>query len=338
MKQGSTSKALDIINELNDAKKPLHRVYFLLMEGNDYLKKQIENKIKEKALEETFEAFDTITINGDTFSLNDFELAISCPPFGKKKVIILSNAQEAPKQVLKKAIATKVPDFAVLIVIANSESLPLTPEKDTMIVDDYSITDKMMEDWIVVKVKSEGHEISKEAISEIISRLDGDFQVTELEIKKLSLFVGKRVKIEKKDVENVVENVPVQDIYVLIDSMLTKNREEALKLYEKMTHSSKPTPENVILSQAMKNLSQMLFIKDFVIKGTKNSEEISIYLQKIHKQNLPKYIVSKIAKSIEKYSFEELFDKFKSLEDIDIKTKKGEIELPFAIKLFIESA
>ncbi len=61
---------IDILNELNDEKKEVHRIYLLFGEGNEYLKDQIIEKIKQKVLSPGLEGFDFSAFNGITIELN----------------------------------------------------------------------------------------------------------------------------------------------------------------------------------------------------------------------------------------------------------------------------
>jgi DNA polymerase-3 subunit delta len=338
MTKSIENEAIDVLHSLDDEGKAVHRAYFLIGSGSDYLKNQVISKLKTRLVSEQFEPFDFVSFSADDLaSFNELEMALNRPPFGKNKMIVLKNAHNLPKHDFAKLMTLKVPEFTVLVVTSENDKISLSAFGDSIIVSQYNVSEEVVKTWIKTKFKNEGHEVSLEAIKELKERLNGDFALLDLEIKKVSLYAGKGVKVELEDISNVVENIPEQGIYELIDAIILKNKEEALAFYEKMIHSTNPIPENIILSEILRNLSQILLIKDFIDKGIKNSEKIAEHLRTIYSKNLNKYVVARIIKNTEKYSLKDIFLKYEALQEIDAKSKIGEIELPLALRLFVES-
>jgi DNA polymerase-3 subunit delta len=338
MTKSYETQAIDVLNSLQDVNKPFHRVYYLLGSNNDYLKNQVINRLKEVLVPEQFSPFDFLTLSAMFIeSFNEVEFAISSPPFGKTKLIIIKDAQDFSKRDFKRLTELKIPEFCVLVVTTESEKIPIPLFGDVVLVNKYDVSEEIVKNWIKSKFKKEGLEISIEATKELKDRLNGDFSLLDFEIKKVCLYVGNRSKVELPDIISVVENIPEQGIYELIDAIVSKNREEALMKYGKMVASANPIPENILLTELLKSLTQILLIKDMLEKGIKNNEEIAEHLRQIYSKNLNKYVVAKIIKNTENYTLKDIFVRFEALQEIDSKSKIGEIELPLALKLFVES-
>ncbi|MGB9695444.1 MAG: DNA polymerase III subunit delta [Caldisericaceae bacterium] len=331
-------QAVSVLNDIKNKDKPLMRAYYLFGANNDYLKSQIIASIKERLVNDEFASFDFITLSADSLtSFNEVEFAVNGPPFGEAKLVVLRNAHTLSKHESKRLSELIVPDFCTLIVVSDSDKPALNLLRDTIIVNKYDVSEEMAKAWIKSKFKAEGHEVSQDAIKALIERLNGDFALLDLEIKKVSLYVGDRVKVEVKDILDVVENIPEQGIYELIDAIVSRNKELAVAQYQRMTSSANPVQENILLSELLKSFTEILLIKDMLNKGVKSNDEIAEHLKRIYSINFNKYVVAKIIKNTEKYSLKDIFSRFEILQEIDTKSKIGEIELPLALKLFVET-
>jgi DNA polymerase-3 subunit delta len=328
---------IDVLNELNDKEKEVHRAYLLFGEGNEYLKYQIVDKIKQRVLSPGLEGFDFGTFNGETLNINEFEGYLISPPFGNKKVVLLEAGNKLKKEDLKYVLSLKVPDFSVLIFESESKETPLLMENDAIFVKDYSVKQSTTEDWIRLKFKENGKEVSQEAVKEIFARLDTDYYLLDSEITKLSLYVGSKKKVELKDVIDVVNYIPDIKIYNFINAMLTRKREQAIQIYSTMVQEYKVFQDNMLLSLLIREFSKLLMMKDFNEHGIRDSETISNAFKNVFETDIKKQTLVNMSRNIENFSFKELLDKYSKLVEIDVKSKSGEIDLPTALRLFIQT-
>ncbi len=321
-------KAIDVLKEIK--KGEVHRLYLLTGENGDYLKKQIIQNIVSLKITKGFESFDYIVIAGNNTSANEVYDALKSPPYGNGKVVVIRNAEKIKKRDFKKIIETKIPEDTVLIILFGGTTTQSPLEKDSIIVDDYSITSAMLKKWIRDKVKMYGKKIENEAVSALLERLDGDLFIISSEIKKLALFTEERKVISKKDVEIVVRYIPEIKVFHLVDLIVSNKKSEALKTFNKFTKDENASPEQ-ILSLLLRSFMHLATIKELLLTNTRVSE----IAQKgdIH----PSFVVKKLLPIAKSLNLNDIIEKFHTLRDIDVKSKKGEIEIPLALKLFIEN-
>ena len=328
---------IDILNELNDEKKEVHRIYLLFGEGNEYLKDQIIEKIKQKVLSPGLESFDFSAFNGETLNINEFEGYLISPPFGTKRVVLIEDGNRLKREDLKHILSLRVPDFSVLIFESTSKDAPLLLEEDVIFVRDYSVKQSTTEDWIKFKFRENGKKVSQEAVKEILARLDTDYYLLDSEIAKLSLYVGDKKKIELKDVIDVVNYIPDTKIYIFINSILSRKREQSIQIYQTMVQEYKIFQDNFLLSSLIREFSRLLIMKDFTEHGIRDSQTISRAFKDIFETDIKRQALLSLLRNIENFSFEELLDKYSRLVEIDVKSKSGEINLPTALKLLIQT-
>ncbi len=321
-------KAIDVLKEIK--KGEVHRLYLLTGENGDYLKKQIIQNIASLKITKGFESFDYIVIAGNNTSTNEVYDALKSPPYGNGKVVVIRNAEKIKKRDFKKILETKIPEDTVLIILFGETTTQSPLEKDSVIVDDYSITSTMLKKWIRDKVKMYGKKIENEAVSALLERLDGDLFIISSEIKKLALFTEERKVISKKDVEIVVRYIPEIKVFHLVDLIVSNKKSEALKAFNQSTKDENASPEQ-ILSLLLRSFMHLATIKELLLTNTRVSE----IAQKgdIH----PSFVVKKLLPIAKSSNLNDIIEKFRTLKNIDVKSKKGEIEIPLALKLFIEN-
>ncbi len=321
-------KAIDVLKEIK--KGEVHRLYLLTGENGDYLKKQIIQNIVSLKISKGFESFDYIVIAGNNTSSNEVYDALKSPPYGNGKVIVIRNAEKIKKRDFKKILETKVPEDTVLIILFDETTTQSPLEKDSVIVDDYSITSTMLKKWIRDKVKMYGKKIENEAVSALLERLDGDLFIISSEIKKLALFTEERKVISKKDVEIVVRYIPEIKVFHLVDLIVNNKKSEALKTFNQFTKDENASPEQ-ILSLLLRSFMHLITIKELLLTNIRVSE----IAQKgnIH----PSFIVKKLLPIAKSSDLNDIIEKFHTLKNIDVESKKGETEIPLALKLFIEN-
>jgi len=333
--------AVELLRELEGSGTELYRLYLLYGEENDYLKEQIINKVKSLILGGNPEEFNVEVFYGENFVLNEFQASLNSPPFFGKKMIVVKNAHNIARKDYSKAFSTNVPDFAYLIVTSNfkeNKDIPGILEENSVLVKNYFVDKTLLESWIRRKFKDNEKDVTKDAIIELVNRLDNDFWLLDSEIRKLSLYVGDRKRIDASDVASVVDFYREVDVYALIEEILSGKKDKSIEMYNIIINSGQGFKENILLSQILKSMAQFLIIIDSLEKGVKDNQAISIVFQEIFKQNISPYIVGKLQKEAEKFSKNEILAKYSKLVDIDAKSKNGEIDLPAALKLFVQSS
>jgi DNA polymerase-3 subunit delta len=322
-------KAVDVLKEIRNGE--VHKLYLLTGKNGDYLKDQILNQTKEHQITKGLEGFDFIVISGTNATTNEIINLLQSPPYGNGKVIVIHQFFKIKKQELKKILKIKIPEGNTVIIFTENEIKQEFGEKDTVLVRDYSVTTTMLRKWIKDKAKLFGKKIEKDAINEIINRLDNDLFLISSEIKKLALYTNEEKTITLDDVKAVVPYLPEVKIFSLIDLIVNNKKASALKTFNEFLQIANAAPEQ-ILSLLLRSFMHLAIIKELLLNGTSVKEipqKSGIY---------PAFTIKKLLPIARTMTYKEIIRKFHELESIDVKSKKGEINVPLALKLFIENS
>jgi len=333
------------ITVLNDIKKDkIHRMYLLFGEKSSYvyLKFQIVEKIREKFVDSTTIAFDFVELSGQDITVYDVSNVLDSIPFsktGKGKVVVLKNIDELPINEAKQIYLLTVPSSSVLIIMSKSskkfESVKkFVIEKDSVFVREYSVSSDMLKTWIKSRCKENGKEISGDAVRELLARCSGDLFLLLSEIKKLVLFVGDNKKIDKSDVEEVVEYTSETKVFNLIDAIIERRKNVALKMFDELL-SENNAADGMVLSMLLKTLAQVIFIKELMATTASRS---TFGTDNLSRQfGIKRFVVPKMLSLAKRFQMSQLLEAFHQLEEIDVKSKTGALDRPLHIKLFIQN-
>lgn len=130
------------------------------------------------------------------------------------------------------------------------------------------------EKWIMNSIKKNGLSIKQDAYQEFYLRTSSDMKVPDLmeqvslELDKLISYCAFKGTIEKSDVEEIVTGQVNTKIYLLMDAVFKKNRDEALSIYNDLI-ASKEVPSKIISSFETKLISYLTLASQM-----KNGENI----------------------------------------------------------------
>lgn len=333
------------IAALTDIKKEkIHRMYLLFGEKSSYayLKFQIVEKIREKFVDSTTIAFDFVELSGEDITVHDVSNVLDSIPFsktGKGRVVVLRDIEELPVSEAQRIYLLTVPSSSVLIIMSKSSKKFETVkkfviEKDSVFIREYSVSSDILKTWIKSRCTENGKEISGDAVRELLIRCSGDLFLLLSEIKKLALFIGDNKKIEKSDVEEIVEYTLEPKVFNLIDAIMERRKGVALKMFDELLTENK-TADGMVLSMLLKTLSQVIFIKELMATTTSRSAFSTNSLSR--RFGIKRFAVSKMLSFAKKNQMSQFLEAFHRLEEIDIKSKTGEVDRPLHIKLFIQN-
>lgn len=329
--------AVNLLEELDKKECELHRVYLLLTGADEYLKEQIVEKIKSRFLEGQDSSFSVDVFYADSYILKDFIESVSSPSFFGKKIIILKNAEELKESDFVKIFSAQIPESSILVVISSSEKKPAAVSEDLVVVDDYSVDNEMKMSWIKMKFKSMGKEVSKEAINGIIERLDDNFSIMDKEISKICLYVGDKKKVDKSDIEEVVEYYSEVDIYNFINLILEKKVIELLKAFESFIKTSDAFQIQILMGHLLRSLLSMLVMKDVQEKESRRKFNYNELHKEIFGYFLPKEAANNLKRLGENYSKSEILKIYSDFLELDFKNKSGEVELPLSLMHYFQT-
>lgn len=299
----------------------------------------IENEIQKIVEQHKLNCINIIkyNLNNDllTTILND---ASSISLFGEKKIIIVSNSYIFTGNV-KKGVEQNIEELekyfnsmnpnTILIFTTNSEKLDERKKitklaKKLGIVKDYNQADTVA----IVQKMFDDYSIQQENIKFLINRVGDNITLLSNEIEKIKLYKDQDKNITKKNIEELTSKALEINNFKLIDSIISKNKSEAISLYnERLKLNEEPIAIIIALANQIRIMYQ---VKQLYLDGYSENKIASILC--IHP-----YRIKLAAQNAKRYDSNILLEYLKQLSDLDINIKTGKIEKELGLELFILS-
>jgi len=253
--------------------------------------------------------------------------------FNEKKVVFCKNASflsslkceiDHDIDLLTKYLNNPNPDNILIISLTKLDGkkniVKLIKEKCTLIDDNIDINK-------YIKDKLKGYKIENDAITYFTINMNDDISHINNELEKLMELKYDSKVITKEDIDLVVIKRIDNNIFDLIDAIISKNKEKSLKIYENMVNYGEDIFKIFVsLSNQIRLIYQVK-----VLKSLKN-EEIA---EKLNLKN-PKQVMA-LRYKIDKYTEQELLDYLYKLAIMDEELKKGKSIDNIVFPIFIAS-
>lgn len=170
------------------------------------------------------------------------------------------------------------------------------------------------------------YKISMNDLNLFINRVGKNLEILNQEIIKLKTYKDNDLNITKEDIMNVTTEVIDIDIFHLVDNIINKNKETALKsYYEMLKIGEEPIKIIVILANQFRLIYQ---VKELSKSRNNVYDMMSILGQK-------KYPIEKALERSKKFTEEQLLTYLYKLSELDINIKSGKINKNIGLELFI---
>lgn len=187
-----------------------------------------------------------------------------------------------------------------------------------------------LKNWIKKEFENFGKKITEPALEKLIEFVGNNLWQMANEIKKLVSYSGgvnissktrhkKGKEIELEDIKLLVRPKIETDIFKTIDSLVLKNKKQALELIHK--HLEKGDSPLYLLSMINFQFRNLLIVK---------SDGSGFGKLKLHP-----YVVKKTREQARKFSFEELKKIYQKIFEVDLAIKTGKIKPETALDLLI---
>src|SRR3990170_2141841 len=283
--------------------------------GDSYLIEEAVQDIKNRVLTSAFKdmnynSFDAKEADADAI----ISTANTFPVMSKKRLIIVNRA-ESFLGYFKNPVSTTCLTF---IVSSDKIDKRLTffseLDKTGYLFYFKPPSGRELPLWIKKEVQGAGKRITDEAVAAFMEIADNELRDIKQEIDKLALFVGKREKIEKKDVEMAVANGRIDTVFDLADSLGKKDlRKGIMNLKRLMDQGEQPVKILGAISRQFRIMWRVKILKE---KGTAVNgiaQQLGIF---------PSYVDGYLRQG-NRFSTEEFLSVFKILRGADIALKSG---------------
>jgi len=313
---------------------------YILYGENDYLIKVELNKIiNDKLGEDKDNALITYDLNDTNISiiLDDAKM----PPFlTSHKVIIIKDAYIFTAAIKKGALEHDTNDLekylnndnpdTTLIFITNSEKLDERKKITKLIkqrgickecnqVSDYNIIN-------IIKKMFDGYQINNNDINYLINRAGKNLLILENEIEKLKLYKYEEKVITKEDIDNLVSKTMEDNIFNLIEMIISKNKEKAIEIYYDML---KKNEEPIKIIVMIANQLRIIYQSKELYKLGNQQNDIAKIL------GIHPYRIKLALEKSRTYEAQNLLKHIDELGELDYQIKSGQIDKTIALEMFI---
>ncbi|WP_066367914.1 DNA polymerase III subunit delta [Neobacillus fumarioli] len=318
---------------------PIYLVYgteaFLINETKDLL---LKSALTEEEMDLNYSVYD-LEETPVELALEDAE---TFPFFGERKVVLLHNPvfltaekskEKAAHNVERLEAYLKEPaPYTVLVIMAPYEKLDerkkITKElkRNAEIVEAKKLNEQELKNWIKQRAKQFSVEIEPEAIELLLMLVGTNMFMLSSEIEKLSLYAANKKQINTAIVEKLAARTLEQNIFTLIDKVVQKKPDEALRIYyDLLKQNEEPIKILALISAQFRLIYQT---KELSRRGY-GQQQIAGFL-KTHP-----FRVKLALGQASRFKDEELVQLIDLLADADYKVKTGGMNKSLVMEMLL---
>lgn len=316
---------------INSIKNGMFAPVYLIYGDEEYLQEQLVNDIKSKIVNGDLADFNINMIDGEKESIIQvIDCANTLPVFSERRLVLINNPPYFQAKKKDKDVQTKSNGEQLLLkyledplqstclvfwikggIDKRKKTVKLIDKKGK-IVELNILKGNNLNTWIRNEVQSYGKEIENKALEYIIINSDHSLRVLHNEIEKMVLYIGDETLITLSVCEKLLTKTSEANIFVLVDMMGSKKREEVLMELRNLLGKGEPPIK--VLFMIARQFRLMLLAKDLQSRGYTEKQitsELSIH----------PFVTSKILRQSRNFSFMELERNMKLLLEGDVLLK-----------------
>ncbi|WP_245350065.1 DNA polymerase III subunit delta [Cytobacillus eiseniae] len=270
------------------------------------------------------------------------EDAETLPFMGERRLIILQNPvfltaaktkEKVEHNVAKLEAYIKEPSpYATLVFTAPYEKLDerkkITKElkRNAAVLEAKKLNEAELKGWIKERAAYNKVEITESAIDLLLTLAGTNLFTLTSELDKLALYVGQGERLDEKTVDMLVARSLEQNIFSLIDKIVQRQIEEALRIYyDLLKQNEEPIKILSIITGQFRLIYQ---VKELARRGY-GQQQIAGHL-KVHP-----FRIKLAAGQARQFSDEELANIMKQLANADYQMKTGGMNKVLLVELFL---
>ncbi|WHY84782.1 DNA polymerase III subunit delta [Neobacillus novalis] len=318
---------------------PIYLLYgteaYLINETKQLLLNEVLN---EEEKDFNFSVYDLADTPIDV-ALEDAE---TFPFFGERKVIFLHNPDFLTAEKSKEKIEHNLAKFAaylkepapytVMVISAPYEKLDerkkITKElkRNAELVETKKLKEHELINWVKNRAKSSGIEFEPNAIEQLLALVGTNMFMITSEVDKLALYATDQKKIDVDLVEKLVSRSLEQNIFTLIEKVVQRKLDEALRIYyDLLKQNEEPIKILALLAGQFRLIYQ---VKELSRRGY-GQQQIAGFL-KTHP-----FRVKLALGQAGKFSDEELTSLMEMLAEADYQMKTGGMNKSLLIEMVL---
>lgn len=308
-------------------------LYLLYGTENYLIKKEINKILESNSIEKI--NISEYNLEIDSFG-NILEDAETISMFGDKKAIVVSNSyiftgknikSDNDPELILNYFKNLNPD-TILIFTTDSEKLDERKKivKEIKKIGNVKEFNKSTDLTNIIKDIFGEYKIDNSVIRFFIDRCGSNLDILSQEINKIKTYKDNDLNITKEDIINLTtKNIDI-DIFGFVDTIVNKNKEKALEIYNEMLiNGEEPIKILVILANQFRIIYQAKELYKKGYSGNDIATQIGIH---------PYRIKLALEKAVN-YDSKTLLNYLSKLADLDYDIKIGNIDASLGLELFI---
>lgn len=307
--------------------------------GNEEL--IIKNKIEKLIKSLNCDELNSTVYDLDEVSLSHVIQDASTPPFmTEHKVLLLKNPlfltsiKEDTSNGVKEFIAFLENPFSSTTIIIDAGGLKLDERKQVVkaikahanINETKELTSIEAEGWLKRQFAIEGLEIKDDAVKLFFERIGRNLLNAKNEVDKLLTYISPRKQVTYNDILEVVTKEPETEVFALTSSIIAKNKEKTMEVYQQLTKTGKDALQ--LMNLVARSMIDMLFVQSLIDKGLKQND----IAQALKVSPGRAYYLTRDAKSFDRKIIE---DYICQLANLDLRIKTGQVDATTGVELFL---
>ncbi len=298
---------------------------FFLYGPDTFRSRKKFQELKDKFLKDVDQSSLNLNIlEGKKLKINDFQSAISTPPFlARKRMVVvtdlLSSNKDKELQVeMVKSLGKEELMKDLILIFWESEKADkrlslfkrLNKEKYAQEFD--LLIGAELKNWLKSEIKTQSGEFESAAVDRLIELLGSDLWEASSEISKLISYCGNKA-VKVKDVNEMVRSKSDDNIFNFVDAIANKNQKLAHKLLtDQLALGSN---ELYLLAMLIRQFKIMLQVKELGEEQGMSQQQITSEL-KLHP-----FVIIKSFAQVRNFSVEKIKDIYRQLLATDLKIK-----------------
>lgn len=294
-------------------------IYLLYGENTFLLRKRL-SEIKNKYLKRgfSFSCFDLEKDNIDSLKKD----------FSKKSLFSSSVGfvlQNFPIREINNLPSNKETVF-IIEIDKEIKNLPQKIGKDIKVEKFSLLTEKSLLAWAKKEFSKNGISASEKLLEELISYTGSDLWALSREVEKISSLKNFKGVLQEEDIKVSVDFLPSENIFLLIDTILSRNKKKAVSLLSKYFLKEKnPYSLFFLLSKSFSNLLEVKELEEKMLSLRSIVDMVAVH----------SFIAQKLYFFSKRYTLNQIRLIFQEILEKEEKVKKGEISPQLALSLLL---
>lgn len=320
-----------MIAEWKKIEKKQFAPIYLIIGTEDYIINETKKRLVANILDTEDTDFNYANFDlGETAIEQVIEEAETIPFFGDRRLIIASNPSFLTTEKTKSKIEHRTArfedylnepvDYSILVLIARVEKLDERKKlskllkKQATIVDAKRPNDAELRKWIQSAIKNNDFSMEMPAIERLMELTGGQLTTAMNELDKLMLYKLESREISVTDVESLVVRSLEQNIFLLLDKMITLDISGALSIYyDLLKQKEEPIKILALIASQFRLLTQIKLLEKQGFSQQQVAQKLKVHPFRVK-------IGARQAKS---FSYEQLTATLERLAEMDFEMKTG---------------